>query len=419
MTSSHLLVLGSNPETAALVSVAKEAGHTVTVIDPVDNSPAKRLADYSYSLDGFDVDGICQIAKSSSVDGVLIGVLDVLMPAYLEVCNRLCFPCYASENAIHAFSSKSNFSSICSSFGISSIPSYSDPSDLSLSDFPLLIKPVDSGAGMGISICRKSEDLTFSLEKAASVSKSGNILIEKYMQCADMSAYYTFTDGIPTLTATTDRFTSRLNDKGSPVCIGASYPSRHQSAFMADVHPKFLNLFSSLNIQFGVFKVQLFYDGNVFYAYDPGFRLQGEGYHFHILREAGVDQRKMFIDFALGLTYDFSSSASKLSGFQLCRDARALTIWVLLNEGCIAFISGLDLIRSFKSCSYILKRFCVGDTVTSSMLGTEKQVFCRIYLRCDDLASLKVVANDVIASLVVKSESGDNMISDIFCPDVL
>ena len=47
MITQHLLVIGSNPETAALVKVAKAQGHIVTVVDPVPHSPAKLLSDFS------------------------------------------------------------------------------------------------------------------------------------------------------------------------------------------------------------------------------------------------------------------------------------------------------------------------------------------------------------------------------------
>lgn len=419
MNRSHLLVIGSNPETAALVKVAKDEGHLVTVVDPVENSPAKKIADYSFCIDGFDVDSICDIATSTDVTGVLIGVLDVLMPSYFNVCNRLGFPCYANEKTIQAFSSKLAFSSACAQFGIPSIPSFRDPSLICENDFPVLVKPVDSGAGIGISICRSSDGLRSSIDKAQRVSKSGGVLIEKYMQCADMSAYYTFVDGFPVLTATTDRFTSRFTDFGSPVCIGASYPSRFEQDFLSVVHPKLLQLFSSLDIRAGVFNLQLFYEQGQFFAYDPGFRLQGEGYHFHIFDQAGVDQRKMLIDFALGRTTDYQDASISISDFRLCRDSRALTVWVLLREGTIARVSGLNLIRSLEPCFFILERLGVGDVVTSSMVGTEKQVFCRIYMRSDSIESLRSASRSVVDLLEIESEDGRCMVLDIFSPDLL
>ena len=258
-----------------------------------------------------------------------------------------------------------------------------------------MVKPVDSGAGIGITVCHNFDQLYPAIDRAKQSSRSGRFLLEKYMRCADMSAYYTFIDGSPVLTATTDRFTSNVRQPGSPVCIGASYPSHHEEAFLSQVHPKLLDLFASLDIRFGVFNLQLFYDGNEFYAYDPGFRLQGEGYHFHILDQSGIDQRKMLIDYALGNTHDFSSALSQLSHFRLCTASKALTIWVLLKEGCIAHISGLNEINSLDACVHVLQRFDIGDSISSSMLGTEKQVFCRIYLHSPTIDSLRSAASSV------------------------
>ena len=48
-------------------------------------------------------------------------------------------------------------------------------------DYPLMVKPVDSGGGVGMKICRDDEDYISTVKNALKYSKKGVVLVEKYM----------------------------------------------------------------------------------------------------------------------------------------------------------------------------------------------------------------------------------------------
>ena len=83
-----LLILGANPETANIVNIAKEMGITTIVTDYDHNAPAKAVADISYDINGLDVDAICEMARKEQIDGVMVGVADVLVQPYQQVCEK-------------------------------------------------------------------------------------------------------------------------------------------------------------------------------------------------------------------------------------------------------------------------------------------------------------------------------------------
>ena len=118
------------------------------------------------------------------------------------------------------------------------------------------------------------------------------------MECDDMAVYYTFRNGTPYLSATYDRITTKIQGDFSPVGIGAIYPSKNTDLFVEKIHPKLSDFFKKLNIQNGILNLQFFVENNTFYAYDPGFRLQGEAPHIHLAHINGFDHRKMLINFA-------------------------------------------------------------------------------------------------------------------------
>ena len=74
---TKIAILGGNPETGALVDVAKSQGLYTVVLDPFSNSPAKRNADISYNVDVTDIDAVGRIIESEGISAVLVGVADL------------------------------------------------------------------------------------------------------------------------------------------------------------------------------------------------------------------------------------------------------------------------------------------------------------------------------------------------------
>ena len=117
----RLLILGGNPETGALVSHANSLGVYTIVIDPNPNAPAKKFSNESYDLNVMDLEKLYEKAITLNLDGVLVGVADILVSSYFHLCKKLNFPCYATEESITAFTSKDEFRKIYFHFEFSII----------------------------------------------------------------------------------------------------------------------------------------------------------------------------------------------------------------------------------------------------------------------------------------------------------
>ncbi|MFD2917900.1 ATP-grasp domain-containing protein [Psychroserpens luteus] len=386
-----LIILGGNPETAILVKTAMSMGVYTIVVDPNPLSPAKKVANESYDIEVFNVDEVVDLAKRLNVDGVLVGVADILVAPYQKICEKLNMHCYVTEDAVDAFCSKDGFKRYCIQHNIQDIPGIYINDIASIDDsknmkFPVMIKPVDNGGGVGMKICRDEDDYKNSVKTALKFSKKGVVLVERYMDCDDMAAYYTFKDGKAYLSAISDRLTTKKQGDSSPVCIGAIFPSKYTDQFVKEVNPKLCEFFESLDVQNGVLNLQFFVEDNIFYAYDPGFRLQGEAPHLPIAHINKFDHREMLVNFALTGVFGDDDFAIK-NDFRF-KGKTACTIWVLLKEGTIDSIEGLEQIQTDENVIFVLDRFKTGDVVDAEMLGTEKQVFARIYLVADTITDI-------------------------------
>ncbi len=407
LEGKKLLILGANPETANIVKIAKEMGVITIVTDYDPTAPAKKVADISYDINGLDVEAICDMACKEQVDGVMVGVADVLVQPYQQVCEKLGLPCYANAKSAVSFNNKRIFKQTCAEYGIEGIPEYSLDDKGSIV-YPVIVKPADSNSGKGITLVRHRSELDNAVARAKEESRTSTVLIERYMECSDVSIYYTIVDGKVYLSTISDRYTLRTDTSATPICLGDVFPSQYYDKFMQTEHPKYVNMLKGLGVENGILYVSAFYENGHFYVYDPGFRLQGGGFHLTLMGVNGFDQRKMLINFALTGSmayYDLDAlNDPKMHG------QSAATVWFLLKPGIIDQISGLEYIKKHPSVDFCIQRFKEGEEITEQMQGTERQVFLRIFMHCKNESELKTTIKDFQNRLKVLTSSGENLV---------
>src|SRR5690606_30048069 len=99
-SGKKILILGGKPiGSVDIVRYAKENGAYTIVTDnlPVDESPAKQLADKAWDISTAEVEILCNKIKENNVDAVFTGVHEFNIWRTFEVCNVLNIPFYATE----------------------------------------------------------------------------------------------------------------------------------------------------------------------------------------------------------------------------------------------------------------------------------------------------------------------------------
>lgn len=408
-----LLILGGNPETIPLVEIANNMGIKTIVSSARKTDPAKKVAWKGCDVDGMDVPGLVALAREEKVDGVLVGVADILVPAYCKVCDALGLPCYATQEIVDVFAFKDRFKATCERYGIHGIPEFyldadMHPGDVAKIKYPVMVKPVDNGGGVGMTVCYSEKELRPAVEKALDCSKQKRFIVEKYMQCEDMGMYYTFKDGVCSPSCIYDRYTTDEQPGLSRVCLGGTYPSKHLDEYFERMHGNALRLFKGIGIKNGVLMLSGFYENGEFYVYDTGFRLQGEAPHLIMKAIHGFDQREMLIRFAL--TGSEGSLDLAREDDPHLRGKWASTLWFLLKAGKIAKIEGLDKLGEDSRVIANIQRLYEGSEVLPEWVGTEKQVLTRLYLVCDSKEKLAVALREYMSNVHVYDEDGKEML---------
>ncbi len=408
-----LLILGANPETVPLVEVANSMGIKTIVTSNNKEDLAKKYAWKACDVDGLDVPGLISLANEEKVDGVLVGVADILVPVYCKVCEALGLPCYATQDIIEVFSYKDVFKATCERFGVHGIPEFYLDEEMKREDldrimYPVMVKPVDGYSGLGMTVVYEENGLKNAIEKALSFSKSKRFIVEKYMQCEDMGMYYTFKDGYCSASCIYDRYTTDEQPGLSRVCLGGTYPSKHLDEYFERMHPNVVRLFKEIGINNGVLMLSGFYEDGEFYVYDTGFRLQGEAPHLLMKAIHGFDQREMLIRFAL--TGSEGNVELAKDDDPKLRGKWAATLWFLLKEGTIAKIEGLKELEKDWRVVANVQRLKEGDFVRKDWIGTEKQVLTRLYLVCESKEELANTLKYYMAHVKVFDTDGNNML---------
>lgn len=408
-----LLILGGNAETTPLVEIANSMGIKTIVSSGRHTDAAKKAAWKAYDVDGMDVPGLIALARDEQVDGVLVGVADILVPSYCKVCDALGLPCYATQQIVDVFAFKDVFKATCERYGVHGIPEYYLDAEMRREDldkvvYPVMIKPVDNGGGVGMTVAYNEAELVEGVKKALDASNKKRFIVEKYMLCDDMGMYYTFKDGYCSASCIYDRYTTDEQPGLSRVCLGGTYPSKHLDEYFERMHDNAVRMFKEIGIKNGVLMLSGFYEDGEFYVYDTGFRLQGEAPHLLMKAIHGFDQREMLIRFALsGSEGDVDL---KTDDDTRLRGKWAATLWILLKQGHIAKIKGMDCLEQDSRVIANIQRLHEGDDVLLEWIGNEKQVLTRMYLVCNSKEELAECLKEYQTKIKVYDANGNDLV---------
>ncbi|MDA9104639.1 hypothetical protein N9J79_02790 [Candidatus Pelagibacter ubique] len=407
-----ILVLGSNPETYDLIKTINSEGYRSFIIGMEKISKTKKIAYKSFVGDGSNYNFVKNIIQKYNIDAVMCGTVDILLPNYEKICARFNFPRYTNSKSIKFLLSKIRFNILLKKYGFKIIPKYrlklNDKIKLKKETFPVLIKPDDSGGAVGLRVCKNNKELSESLKFSLKHSKRKQIICQKYLSGQDVQAFYTIVNGKSYLSTLSNRTTYFNKNSKSIVCYGNNYKSKHVNLFINKYNLLFQKMFKYLNIKNGIFSVQGMIYQNSFYPYDPGFRLQGEGQHVILKNLFKIDYLKMLINLSLGKKF-YNKNLSLINNVQL-NNFYVCSLWVLLKKGTITKIKNLETILQNKNIFKIVQRLYLNDVVNNQMVGTEKQVFARFYIKSKSKNGLINLIDFIHKNLKIMDKNNNSLI---------
>lgn len=420
LQGKRLLILGATGLMCSVVETARRMGVYTIVTDYYPDAMAKKTADKRYDVSTTDIDALERIAREEKVDGVFTGFSDVNLYSARELCDRLGLPFYATREQLDMTTNKLKFKEMCRRHGVPTVKQYELdsrclPEHLSRIEYPLIVKPADSYASKGCSVCRNEQDLRDAVEKALPFSASKQIIVERYMDpnhCDDVVISYLFVNGTAYLEFVGERYTNTEQKGMAPLAAAIVSPASYVEAYMQEVDANTKEMFASIGVSDGRVFIQAFHDDKGFYFYEMGFRLSGGEEYIPVKKEWGVDEPAALIRYALTgsmLRNDRSISCTPLYHACYCN------LVFLCSAGTIHRIEGLDQVQNDPRVLRLTKLMKPGDTVQAN--GTLSQVLCRVYLKEQTRDKLQKAIAEIGRSIIAYDENGEPMMLKVYGAD--
>lgn len=376
LRGKKLLIMGGMRISCEIVHKAKEMGIYTIVADynPIELSPAKQIADRALNLNITNVDLVTETIKREHIDGVIVGFNDMLLPYYAEICSRAGLPCYGTKEQFETLIAKDQYKALCRQFNVPTIPEYNiEDNDIK---YPVLVKPVDSSGSRGITICHNREELITAVEIGKKASKTGKVLIERYMNGREVTVFWTFQDGNYYLSALGNRHVKHnQGDDVIPLPVGYTFPSVYLPKYRKEVENNCKRMFHYLGLKDGMMFMQCKVEDGTCFVYDLGFRLTGSLEYKILERVCGYNPLKMMIEFALTGKMGTECIADKaIPEFR----EPAFNVSCLCAPGTIKEIFGVEEVKKFPEVEDAVIAHIPGETITDSMRGLLAQITVRI-----------------------------------------
>jgi len=407
-----LLVIGGASQHVKVVEAAQRLGATVYVVDYLEDSLAKRMADKSYVIDVYAVDKIVELCKEEKIDGAIVTSLEACVLPYYKVCKAMGYPCFGNEEQYRILTNKHLFKECCAKYGVDTIPAYSvdDIINSRNVEYPIFVKPVDSRGSRGQAICYNREEAIAAIEYAKTESASGIILIEKYMKgYPDFTAAYLILNGEPILVRTGDRFEGDVGSGLENLCIASCSPSKFTGEYLEKVHPNVVNMLKGMGLENAPVFFQGFIDGDTVRFYDPGLRFAGGEYERLMRHATGIDIMEILVRVALGEKPEdvqIDNSICEMNG--MC----SIQLDPTLRPGKIAEIKGIDEIANNPSVVFVSQRYFAGDVVPES--NDLRRRFAEFAILSNDIQHEIANIRFVQKKLKVMDAGGNDMVINPF-----
>lgn len=298
-----LLIIGGNALETEIVKRVQERGAYAVVADFYEDykdAPAKIYADEVWNVDWNDTHKLKEMCIKHNIDGALAGFSEFKVEALIRLTSAMGWPCYITQEQLEITSDKRKFKIECAKYGIPIVPQYHSVDDVN--SYPVIVKPVDRGGSIGISVCYNREELDRAYMNAINLSPSSNVIIEKYLgNLRKIDLYYVIQNGVPTLFSTSDTIMRGNSSKGLEILqLGWLFPSKHHKVICESVDIGICSMLKGMVIENGYITISGFIDKqNNIYIFESGCRLSGELSYKRLQQLTGSSYLDMLIDIAI------------------------------------------------------------------------------------------------------------------------
>lgn len=263
-----ILFLGGAAHQVPALQYAKAQGYYTILCDYLVDNLGKFYADEFHNVSTMDQEAILEIAVQESIDGIIAYASDSALATAAYVAEKMNLPSYSPET-VSVLSNKKLFREFLTNNGFNAPKSKSFTTiqgaekELRNFNFPLIVKPVDSGGSRGITSINHISELEQAFEDALAMSTKRMVIVEEFIE---MSTAYTVGGDVIVLDGEIKYF-GILNghrDVENNRCIplGNSYPTFLDDGKSQLARAEIQKVIDILGIEFGALNIDIVFDTN-------------------------------------------------------------------------------------------------------------------------------------------------------------
>ncbi len=409
LKGKRLLFLGGIRALCDAVEIAKSMGIYTIVTDYLPDSPAKKVADQSFMVSTTDVDAIVKLCQEEHVDGVFTAFIDSMLPYARQICDRLGLPFYASEEQIRLSLDKSFFKETCMKYGVPVPADYTaeiQAKGIADADvcYPVIVKPIDSSGGRGVTICANQEELEKAYEYAMSISPGKHVLVEEYAEGVEVTATYTMKDGVYSLSGFKDKLKSYDHPNITSQMDILIFPSCYIERYLETVDSHVKDMLSGIHAVDGTIFLQGIATEQKILFFECGYRPNGAADYRHFSRINGINFMEMLIAHAL---------TGRMEGYELSQDnprfpSYILNLNVYSHGGVIGKLDGIERVKEIPNVELAEYMHDVGETIIEN--NTLQQRVFRAVISDRRIAEIQKTIQLIQESVKVLDSEGNSML---------
>ena len=344
-----IMILGASILQLPAIIEAKEMGLEVIVVDMNKDAIGKKAADIFLEISTIDIPKVIEAAKQYRIDGIMTLASDMPMRTVASVAKELGIIGISEETAINA-TNKGRMRECLHHYNVP-IPIFYKVDTYeryleALHSFKdrCVVKPTDNSGSRGVFLIKDLHDkqaIDYAYEYSKLYSRSGDIIIEEYMEGFEVSVETISVDGVVHVIAITDKLTTGLPNF---VEMGHSQPSK----LSADVKEKIIEVATAavkaIGIENGPSHTEIIVTSDGPKIVELGARLGGDNITTHLAPlSTGVDMVRACIKIALGEKPDITPKYQLASAIRYFKNP----------QGMIQKISGIEQAQSLKGVQQI------------------------------------------------------------------
>lgn len=279
---SLIIVLGGGIQQTRCIKRCKKLGFLVCCFDINENCEGKKAADLFFKLSIKNYNDIMlKVSEFENVIAILAPATEIGNLTACLIANKLGLP-YNCEEVVKTTSNKLLMREKLDLLNLdnpeyfsvkfqnkSKLPFYIKENALS---FPCIVKPADSSAGRGITICKKPYDINDAVSYALEESQEGLVIVENVIEGKQFSLETLSFNGDHKLIAIAAQ---TMDSKEKHVEVGHILPAPISKKEFSVFERYALDLLDGFGIQFGACHIEVRVVDKKIYALDFASRMGG------------------------------------------------------------------------------------------------------------------------------------------------